>query len=118
MHNVYNSGYVESRVGGWFDVRDTSCLKDTKMLCYRAPTQVQAQLNSLKYCGHLFSYTETRYHDKILYVYLYWSPAASPFFSSSFCPVGEKKQNPPNELLILSGMASIDYFWIPLCFPG
>lgn len=29
------------------------------------------------------------------YVYLYWSPAASPFFSFSFCPVGEKKTKSP-----------------------
>lgn len=55
--------------GWWFDVRDTSCLKQRAA----APTQHKVSAHSASRVD----------------VYLCWSLAASPVFSSSSFPVGQ-----------------------------
>lgn len=119
---------MESRVGGWFDVRDTSCLKDTKMLCYGSPTQVQAQLSSVKHC------TVDNGHFIMVYV---WQEIGNLFtrlpvlescsfslFLLFFLPCGRKNKTKSPQLnetscwndLITMNSPSAD-FWLKLMNP-
>lgn len=90
-------------VGG-FDVRDTSCLKDTEMSCLRSANASSSstefsQILESRHWAFVFLCSDKKRCFQM--IYLYWSPAASPFFSSFSCPVGEKKQNkiPPMNYL-------------------
>lgn len=86
-----NSGCMERRVGGQFDVRETSCLKS------HCAARVSGRRRKFKLSWILWNAPVTcvqKYRD----VYLRWSPAASPFFSFSSCPVRETKRMSLNEM--------------------